>query len=281
VLVHGSGPNDADESLGPNKPFRDLALGLAAHGVATSRYDKRTYARPATFSVERGYTVQEESVDDAIAAVRLAATSPGLDAKRVWVLGHSWGGALAPRIAAAAPEVAGLVILAGNTRPLEDVLVEQIAYLHGAGSAAVAMTQSLARTVRDPHLAPGQTVDVLGAKLPSSYFLDLRAYDPARTAAGLRVAILVLQGERDYQPRRDHVRGRGRQDDGGRRPLPDGAKRGRHQADSRDRDASQELRHEAVRADDPHAGREADRHLDGVAAVIARGPVKVPTSGCR
>ena len=32
VLVHGSGPNDRDESLGPNKPFKDLAWGLASRG---------------------------------------------------------------------------------------------------------------------------------------------------------------------------------------------------------------------------------------------------------
>ena len=200
VLIHGSGPNDADETLGPNKPFRDLALGLAARGVATVRYDKRTRAHPEAFTVDRPYSVQEETVEDAVAAVHLAAASPGVDPRRVWVIGHSLGGSLAPRIAAAAgPAVAGLVILAGATRPLEDLLVDQMRYLHGDGSPAVAAMEALAQAVRDPHLGAAQIVDVLGAPVPGSYFLDLRAYDPARTAAGLEVPILVLHGERDYQ----------------------------------------------------------------------------------
>jgi len=203
VLVHGSGASDADETMGPNKPFRDLALGLAARGVATLRYDKRTHAHPELFTVDSRYSVQEETVDDAVAAVRSAAASPGVDPQRVWVLGHSWGGTLAPRIAAAAaPNVAGVVILAGATRPLQDLLVDQMRYLHGPDAPTVVATEAFAQVVRDPGLAAGQTVEVLGAKLPGSYFLDLRAYDPARTAAGLQIPILVLHGERDYQVRR-------------------------------------------------------------------------------
>ena len=43
VLVHGSGPNDRDESIGPNKIFRDLAWGLASQGICVLRYDKKTF----------------------------------------------------------------------------------------------------------------------------------------------------------------------------------------------------------------------------------------------
>ena len=42
ILVHGSGPNDRDETVGANKPFKDLAVGLASRGIAVLRYDKRT-----------------------------------------------------------------------------------------------------------------------------------------------------------------------------------------------------------------------------------------------
>jgi uncharacterized protein len=42
ILVHGSGPLDRDETIGPNKPFRDLAHGLASRGIAVLRYEKRT-----------------------------------------------------------------------------------------------------------------------------------------------------------------------------------------------------------------------------------------------
>jgi dienelactone hydrolase len=202
VLVHGSGPQDADETIGPNKPFRDLALGLAGRGIACIRYEKRTRARPGEFAVNRKATVKEETVDDAIAAVRLAVGAPAIDGRRVWVIGHSLGGYLAPRIAAAAPEVAGIAILAGPTRPLEELIVEQMRTLHGVGSPVVAQAEKLAHAVRDPKLTEAAAVDVLGTQIAGAYFLDLRRYDAGRVAAGLRVPILVLQGERDFQVRR-------------------------------------------------------------------------------
>ena len=43
ILVHGSGPVDMDETIGPNKPFLDLSCGLASKGIAVLRYNKRTY----------------------------------------------------------------------------------------------------------------------------------------------------------------------------------------------------------------------------------------------
>jgi dienelactone hydrolase len=203
VLVHGSGPHDADETIGPNKTFRDLALGLAARGIASVRYEKRTHAHPEEFAPARKYTVAEETIDDAVAAAQLAAAAPAVDAHRVWIVGHSLGGFLAPRIAARAPGVvAGIVSLAGSTRPLEELVMEQMRYLEGEGSPGAAKADAFAKAVRDPALSDGQVVDMLGAKLPGSYFLDLRRYDPGRTAAGLRVPILILQGERDYQVRR-------------------------------------------------------------------------------
>ena len=72
VLVHGSGPQDRDESIGPNKPFRDLAWGLATHGVATLRYEKRTKAHRAQAAALKNITIKEEVLDDALAAVALA-----------------------------------------------------------------------------------------------------------------------------------------------------------------------------------------------------------------
>jgi hypothetical protein len=53
--------------------------------------------------------------------------------------------------------------------------------------------------MKDPDLKPGVTLHILGAPLPSSYVLDLRAYHPRDTARALTIPILVLQGERDYQ----------------------------------------------------------------------------------
>ena len=37
VFVHGSGSSNMDEKVGKLTPFRDLAHGLAAHGIASVR----------------------------------------------------------------------------------------------------------------------------------------------------------------------------------------------------------------------------------------------------
>jgi dienelactone hydrolase len=206
VLVHGSGPNDADETLGPNKIFADLALGLAARGVATLRYEKRTHARPRDFA-DATFTVEEETIADALAAVGVAEGAPGVDGRRVWLLGHSLGGFLAPRIAARAPKLAGVVILAGSTRPYADIVVDQWRTLRGPGSPELARAEACAATIRDPKLTPTTKVDDMGAVIPGSYFLDLRGYDAPATAARLPVPILVLQGGRDYQVTRADYEG--------------------------------------------------------------------------
>src|SRR5262249_7812891 len=126
ILVHGSGPNDRDEHVGANRPFRDLAWGLATKGVAVLRYDKRTRVYGKDFTTNAAlFTVREEAIDDALVAVAQVRTAAGIDPKRIFVLGHSLGGTLAPRIGESDPHLGGLILLAGSTRPLEDLVVEQ------------------------------------------------------------------------------------------------------------------------------------------------------------
>ena len=207
VLVHGSGPNDRDETIGPNKPFRDLAWGLATRGIAVLRYDKRTltYATQMAAQVNE-LTVDEETVQDAVAVVQLLRYDARIQADRIFVLGHSLGGMLASRIATQSDNVAGLIIMAGNTRPLEDLISEQVAYiaeLDGTVSAEEqeqidALAEQVTR-VKDPALSLDTPAESLPLGIPAAYWLDLRAYDPAAMAANLDLPLLVLQGGRDYQ----------------------------------------------------------------------------------
>lgn len=205
VLVHGSGPNDRAETIGPNRPFRDLALGLASRGIAVLAYDKRSLTHGAAMAAVKGMTVQDEVVDDAVLAVDLLRATGGVDPARVWLLGHSLGGMLAPRIAEQANGLAGLVILAGAARPLEDLILDQTRYLAQRDGNVTAPERSVLEKVEeqvaaieDPDLDAGTpAADLLG--VPASYWLDLRGYAATAVAATLDVPILVLQGERDYQ----------------------------------------------------------------------------------
>ena len=111
LLVHGSGPQDRDEAVGPNRPFRDLAVGLADLGVASLRYDKRTFAhgKRLTDALQGRLSVEEEVIRDALCAAALLRAEPLIRPDRVYLLGHSMGGMLAPRIDAEGGAFAGLI----------------------------------------------------------------------------------------------------------------------------------------------------------------------------
>lgn len=211
VLVHGSGPNDRDETLGSNKPFKDLALGLASKGIAVLRYEKRTRVHGTRLVGEKelaaAFTVKEEAIDDALLAVQVLRGTEWVDPGRVFLLGHSLGGYLVPRIAGADKErtIAGFIIMAGATRPLEDMMVEQVTYILGLSGGGgedgrkrleeVKAQRARVKALTDADLASGERI--MGAGV--GYWLDLRGYDPPDMAKGIKRPIFVIQGERDYQ----------------------------------------------------------------------------------
>ena len=199
VLVHGSGPNDRDETIGANRPFRDLAWGLASRGVAVLRYDKRTFAHPRSLGAD--VTVEEEVVLDAVDAVRAARAAAGVRGERVFLLGHSLGGTLAPEIAARAGGVCGLVLLAAGARALPEVLAEQIAYVASLPEAGPVSPEELAQ-VREVAAqlcarALPPAVNVLG--VTARYFYDLDDRRPVESVREVGVPVLALHGGRDYQ----------------------------------------------------------------------------------
>ena len=210
VLVHGSGPNDRDETIGANKPFRDLAWGLAAQGIAVVRYEKRTrhYASKLAGSLA-GFTVKQEAVDDALAAAAQLRTTDGIDAKRVFILGHSLGAVVAPRLGEADPQLAGLILMSGTPRPLEDVMAEQIRYLTTLGGALSKDDQAkvdalLAEIAKVKKLTAADAASsALICNAPPSYWLDLRDHDPLAITKTLKMPLLILQGGRDYQATAD------------------------------------------------------------------------------
>jgi dienelactone hydrolase len=202
VLVHGSGPQDRDETIGANRPFLDLARGLASRGIAVLRYEKRTKARPQDFADGR-YTVDDETTDDAVAAVIALAATPGLDPKRIFVLGHSQGGLMAPRIAARSQKVAGLILLAAPARPILDLLSEQNHYLANLDGKIspeeqtflAGLDKSIAR-IRGKGDVPATDTPM---NLPAAYWRSVDGVDPIAEALPLKQPMLLLQGGRDMQ----------------------------------------------------------------------------------
>ena len=172
VMVHGSGALDRDETVCSNKPFRDIAEGLAAKGIATLRYDKRTFVYRQPVS-----TMDDETILDALSAIRLAHRY----SNRVHLLGHSLGAMLAPLIAERAKDsLCGIIMMAAPARDLEAVVREQFDYLLPSGASPAYKEQQIeALRQRSPHY--------------------LQAQGQTEAARRLSMPMLILQGERDYQ----------------------------------------------------------------------------------
>lgn len=187
VLIHGSGPNDRDETIGPNKPFAELAHRLAAAGVATLRYDKRTLVyRERMRELTPRLDYDSETVDDAVAALGLLRRQTGVDSLRCYVVGHSLGAMLAPRIAERAPQApAGIVLWAPPARKMEVLLREQLQYVLSRQGGSAMQAEAVAQQMM--------------ATLPAEYLELDAAYQPVQTAARLTIPLLLLQGGHDYQ----------------------------------------------------------------------------------
>jgi uncharacterized protein len=205
VLVSGSGANDQDETVQSDKPFRDLAFGLATRGIATLRYDKRTLDDPGAVD-PKTFTATDEYVPDALTAISLLAHRGSIDPRRIFVLGHSQGGTFAPRIAQRAPQVAGLVLMAASVELPGTALLRETRYLAtlpppvGPPAAAqVAGVAAVAKRIDSPSLAGDPSSTVLLGGVGPAYYLDLQHYDPVATARSVPQPLLVLQGDRDYE----------------------------------------------------------------------------------
>jgi len=194
VLVHGSGPNDRDETIGPNKPFKDLAWGLATEGVAVLRYDKRTDACDVATS-ELGFDALV--VDDALTALdRLRSET---DVASTAVLGHSLGGYAAPRIAEG-DEDADAFLLAAPSRPLYELVPDQLRYLATLDGEVTDDEQARVddANATAERLAAGEFADG-GFSWGVDFWRDVAEYDPVATAAGLDREAYALHGGSDYQ----------------------------------------------------------------------------------
>lgn len=204
IFLHGSGPSDMDETVGPNKPFKDLAAGLATKGIASIRYVKRTLAYAGEFS--KAFTVKEEVMDDALAAIALVKQIPEADKKKIYLFGHSMGGMLAPKLATLAPDVHGIILAAAPARKLTDLIDEQNKYSAAqvkdtTGAVKKQLEEALKETAKTRITKLGTVKpDSVLLGLPASYWVDLNLYDQVGTAKKLtKQRIMVVQGGFDFQ----------------------------------------------------------------------------------
>lgn len=212
VFVHGSGASNMDEKVGKLTPFKDLAEGLAAHGIASIRYDKRSFAHG--FKMLRGksrpLTVKAETIEDTVLATDLLRQDVRIDSQRIFIVGHSMGGMLAPRIDAEGGNYRGLVLMAGTPRKLEEVMLGQTREMAGELPALLRpllkkQSEKLERTFAGLYDLPDREAQKkkMGGGITLYYFKEMGEHPAETYLRKLEKPLLILQGEKDVQVKPD------------------------------------------------------------------------------
>ncbi len=218
LLISGSGPADrnSNQSGMNNNCLRYLALGLAARGVATLRYDKRGVAMSAAAGPSESSLTFDVFIEDAkdwLAALRLRATGP------VSIVGHSEGAQIATRVAEKL-SVASVVNLCGAGRPLHDILLAQlkdklpvelyqkaeevIAYLHELSlheDHRKAKSKLLQRFSHSPLKAPNVPPELQAIFRPTifPFYVSRMRERPDHELETLKCPVMLVSGSADVQ----------------------------------------------------------------------------------
>jgi uncharacterized protein len=207
ILVHGSGPSNMDGKIGPNTPFKDLAEGLSEKGIAVLRYDKRTFVYGKDMKRETGLSVKEETIEDALLAADFLRMDGRIDAQKIFIIGHSMGGMLAPRIDAEGGNFAGIIILAGSPRKLEEILMDQNndvlnslnVLLKMIAKKQIASLSAKFNNIYNLSDEEAKSTPVLGKYIRAYYFKEMGEYPSIDYLGGLDKPVFILQGEKDFQ----------------------------------------------------------------------------------
>lgn len=204
ILVHGSGPQDKDETVGKSKIFKDIALGLSSKGIAVFRYEKRTKKYPEEISKNLDkFTIREEVTEDVIEAIKFLKKLENVKFSKIFILGHSLGATMAPRIAFEEKNVDGIILLAGVPYGFYiDKVYEQTKYIFSLDGEINREEEEKLKEIKEQlrrikNLEMKDEEILMGAS--KKYWEDLLKYSPIETIKKLKIPVFILQGERDYQ----------------------------------------------------------------------------------
>ncbi len=220
LMIAGSGPVDRNENAPGLRTniFSQLAAALAAHGIASLRYDKRGVGQSGGDFTTASL---DDFVADAHAALATLQTASNIDPNRIFILGHSAGGIIGPMLAANNHKLAGLILLAAPAHPLDYIIRHQIEELNRAAgktdaqvNAALAQEDQFLNFVRTSHGNwSDYTFDQLKTAMPwlsqdkyhqmtatpLTWLRENFQHDPLTTIAKVTCPVLIIQGKKDFQ----------------------------------------------------------------------------------
>lgn len=206
IFVHGSGASNMDEKVGKLTPFKDLAEGLASHGIASVRYDKRSFAHGLKLVKEKNVTVKMETIEDAVLATELLKADERIDSENIFIIAHSMGAMLAPRIDAEGGKYKGLILMAGSPRRLEEIMLDQNeevlrstkGFVHWIVKKQVAKLSAMFDGLYELSDEDAKKVKV-GGGTTLYYFKEMGEHRASDYLESLEKPVLIMQGEKDFQ----------------------------------------------------------------------------------
>ncbi len=202
VLIAGSGPQDRDENVVGIPIFGEIAGALADRGFLVVRYDKRGVGRSGGRT--ESATI-EDYAEDARRVVDWVRKRPDVDKKRVALVGHSEGGAVALIVAAHDDDVAAVALLAAPGETGREITLAQQAHalsMTGLDAASRQAKIDLEKRILDA-VASGKGWTDLPADVrqqaETAWFKSWIAFDPAPLVAKVKQPVLIIQGALDTQ----------------------------------------------------------------------------------
>lgn len=202
IFIHGSGPNDRDETIFENKPFKDIAESLYERGIASYRFDKKTFSNPESFNDNS--TIDEEVTIDIINIINYFKNDSQFSNYEIILLGHSLGAYLTPRIINKSNKVSKAIMLAGNARSLDKLIIEQYNYLYEINQdedlkSELGKLKNQISFLHSKKINFNTSKENLPLNLSAHYWQSILDYNPLKEVKRVKIPMLILQGERDYQ----------------------------------------------------------------------------------
>lgn len=206
VFVHGSGSSNMDEKVMKMTPFKDIAEGLAKKGIASLRYDKRSFVHGRKMIKAGSLTVKEEVIEDAVAAANLLKNDGRIDSEKVFIIGHSMGAMLAPRIDAEGGNFRGLILMAGTLAKLEEVLFRQLDEMKNGKSkimswVASAQDKKFRKSFENLYAISDEEAKKrkYAGGVDLYYFKEMGLHPAEKYLENIEKPVLVMQGSGDLQ----------------------------------------------------------------------------------
>lgn len=206
LTITGSGQQTRDEPIPfPNLekylPMRQIAEALASRGIAVLRVDDRGVGGSGGRDTLMTAT-SSGFADDTRAEVAYLRTRSEIDPKRIALVGHSEGGMIAPMVAASDPQIAAIVLMAGDGKRGDLISMDQIkdALDHMPGVTPEIKAQKIAEEQEAINaVQSGADLSKFPAQVRLPWLKEFWTYDPQATIRKVRQPILIMQGSLDRQ----------------------------------------------------------------------------------